>query len=142
VDERTSKGGIKRIQTGVYYVERLKTDLLFVTLEKSEKDYSPTTLYKDYPLSPTRFHWETQSNCHAGTPTGQRYLRVRDGGQEQVLLFVRQRRRDERGVTMPYVLLGPCLCRAHRGGRPMQIEWELRHKMPAGWYQEVKVAAG
>ncbi|MCA9590305.1 MAG: DEAD/DEAH box helicase family protein, partial [Myxococcales bacterium] len=33
-DERNSKGGVKRIQTGVYRCERAGTDLLFVTLEK------------------------------------------------------------------------------------------------------------
>ena len=70
VNERNAKGGIKRIQTGVYYVEPHACDLFFVTLEKSEKDYTPTTLYQDYPLSQGVFHWETQSNCHAGHADG------------------------------------------------------------------------
>ena len=25
------------------------------------KDYSPTTMYDDYPISPTLFHWQSQS---------------------------------------------------------------------------------
>src|SRR5690242_21494866 len=36
-------------------------ELLFVTLDKSGKDYSPTTRYRDYAISPELFHWETQS---------------------------------------------------------------------------------
>jgi superfamily II DNA or RNA helicase/HKD family nuclease len=142
IDERNAKGGVKRIQTGVFLCERLRSDLLFVTLEKSEKEYSPTTLYNDYAISPTRFHWETQSNCHAGTETGRRYLSIRRGGGRHALLFVRQRRTDARGETMPYLFLGEAYCGAHRGGRPMQIEWELARAMPAGVFLETKVAAG
>ncbi|MCO5170377.1 MAG: DUF3427 domain-containing protein [Planctomycetes bacterium] len=142
VDERNRKGGVKRIQTGTHRLASHHADLLFVTLEKSPDDYSPTTLYNDYPLSPTRFHWETQSNCHADTPTGRRYLGATPGARDHVLLFVRRRRTDARGCTMPYVNLGPCHPAAHRGARPMQIEWELEHAMPPALFQEVKVAAG
>lgn len=142
VDERTKKGGVKKIQTGVYYVKRLRTDLFFVTLEKSEKDYSPTTLYNDYPISRTRFHWESQSNCHAGTPTGKRYLKALPGSGNHVLLFVRERKKDPRGETLPYRFLGPCTYRKHQGARPMAIEWDLEHPIPAAYYQQVKVAAG
>jgi hypothetical protein len=141
-DERNSRGGLKRIQGGVYYCKRRRADLLFVTLEKSQRHYSPTTMYNDYPLSPTRFHWESQSGGHEGTPAGRRYVRAVAGSGQHVLLFVRRRRTDDRGETMPYVLLGPCFYGGHRGGRPMQIEWTLAHPMPAGLYQETKIAAG
>ncbi len=140
-DERDKNGGVKRIQTGVYYLRHLKTDLFFVTLEKSERHYSPTTRYNDYPISANVFHWETQSSCSEQTPTGRRYLTV-GAGDHQALLFVRQRRQDDRGVTLPYTLLGPCSYRRHRGARPMQIEWELSRPMPAALYQELKLAAG
>ena len=142
-DERDGKGGVKRIQTGVYRVERRRADLLFVTLEKSEKDYSPTTLYNDYAISATRFHWESQSNCHEGTSTGRRYVgATRANREDRVLLFVRDRRSDDRGETRPYALLGRAFYLEHRGGRPMQIHWELEVPMPARLYQGVKVAAG
>ncbi len=142
VDERSDKGGVKRIQTGVFHVKRCKTDLLFITLEKSEKHYTPTTLYDDYPISPTRFHWESQSTCHEDAPAGRRYIATAPGAESNVLLFVRQRRHDDRGETMPYVHLGRGFYRAHRGARPMQIEWDLEHAMPAWLYQETKRAAG
>ncbi|MEZ5065907.1 MAG: DUF3427 domain-containing protein [bacterium] len=141
-DERTAKGGVLRIQSGVHYAQRHSCDLLFVTLEKSEREYTPTTLYRDYPLTPTRFHWETQSACHPGTPTGRRYLSITRGAIQHALLFVRERRKDPRGETMPYLLLGPAYYQSSRRERPMQIEWELAHAMPASTFQEMKVAAG
>jgi hypothetical protein len=140
--ERNRKGGIKRIQTGVYHVKPRDCDLFFVTLEKSEREYTPTTLYQDFPLTPSTFHWESQSTCHAATPTGRRYISLQRGGSQHALLFVRQRKKDGRGETMPYLLLGPVYYVSHRGGRPMQIEWELEFPMPAGDFQEMKVAAG
>ena len=48
-------------QTGVFRHEATNSELFFVTLEKSERDYSPSTLYKDYAISPLLFHWESQS---------------------------------------------------------------------------------
>ncbi|MDQ3034817.1 MAG: DUF3427 domain-containing protein [Myxococcota bacterium] len=142
IDERSDKGGVKRIQTGVFHVARRSTDLLFITLEKSEKHYTPTTLYDDYPISPTRFHWESQSTCHEDAPAGRRYLAASPTSKNNILLFVRQRRTGDRGETMPYVHLGRGFHRAHRGARPMQFEWDLEHAMPAWLYQETKRAAG
>lgn len=141
IDERSEKGGLKRIQTGVFHVPARKLDLLFITLEKSEKHYTPTTLYDDYPISPARFHWESQSTCHEAAPAGKRYLAAKPGADSGVLLFVRQRRSLD-GITQPYVNLGPAFYRSHRGGRPMQIEWDLQTPMPPWMYQETKRAAG
>ncbi len=71
---------------GVLYCPTLNIDAFFVTLKKSEADYSPTTMYRDYPISPTLFHWESQSTTSVASPTGQRYL----SGSSTKLLFVRQ----------------------------------------------------
>jgi len=140
-DQRTKKGSVKKIQTGVFYLKDRRTDVFFVTLHKSERGFTATTMYRDYPLSPTRFHWESQSTCHAGTPTGRRYLRVGDGRQRAVL-FVRETQSDERGVASPYTCLGDVRYVHHRGARPMQIEWELETPMRADFYQQAKLAAG
>ncbi len=136
-DERDSKGRVKRLREGVFYAKESKADLLFVTLEKSESDYSPTTLYNDYPISPSVFHWESQSGTSSDSPTGKRY---RSGGQ--VLLFVRQKIKDPRGLTMPYLFLGPVEYVRHSGDRPMQIHWRLKRDMPATYFQETKLAEG
>ena len=111
-----------------------------MTLEKSGRDYSPSTLYKDYAISPTEFHWESQSGTSPQSPTGQRYIRHRERGG-QILLFVRQRRRQD-GRTMPYMFLGPCDYVSHAGSRPVAFVWRLRRAMPAELFRGAKVAAG
>lgn len=110
---------------GVWYSHDLDTDVLFVTLKKSEADYSPTTMYRDYPISPTLFHWESQSTTSVASPTGQRYL----SGGSTVLLFVRHEAKDEFG-TSPYLFLGPAHYVSHTGDRPIAITWKLEHSMP------------
>jgi hypothetical protein len=132
-------GGFWR-QTGCVRDERTNSDLFFVTLEKSERDYSPSTLYKDYAISPTEFHWESQSGTSQQSPTGQRYIRHRVRGGH-ILLFVRQRRKQD-GRTLPYTFLGPCDYLSHKGDRPVAFVWRLRRAMPAGMFREAKVAAG
>jgi len=141
-DVRTSRGAAYRPQAGVYYAKHAKTDLFFVTLEKSEKHYTPTTLYKDYPISPTLFHWETQSSCHPGTPTGRRYTEISRDSEHRALLFVRRTRKDDRGETSPYLFLGRCFYVSHKDERPMAITWELENALPPAFWQETKTAAG
>lgn len=141
VDERTKKGGVKKTQTGVYYVAPRKLDLLFVTLHKDERRFSATTMYRDYPITPSLFHWESQSTCHPATKTGARYLEV-GGGLQEALLFVRERQQDERGAAMAYMNLGDVRYKRHEGERPMRIEWEMQRPMPAEFFQSAKLAAG
>lgn len=125
------------VMQGVAYVPSLNIDLLFVTLKKSEADFSPTTMYRDYPLSPTRFHWESQSTTSLASPTGQRYVT----GSSTVMLFVREEQKDDFG-TRPYVFLGPVHHASHEGEKPIAITWELDHPMPADFFASATVAAG
>ena len=107
----------------------------FITLRKSEADYSPTTLYRDYPLSPTLFHWESQSKTSVDSPTGRRYL----DGSSTILLFVRRERNGEFG-TEPYTFLGPAHYVSHTGDRPIAITWRLDRPMSADLYADSAVA--
>ena len=122
---------------GVLYQPDLNVDAFFVTLTKSEADYSPTTMYRDYPISPTLFHWESQSTTSVDSNTGRRYL----DGTSTVLLFVRERQTNEFG-TSPYVFLGPATYVQHTGDRPIAITWKLEHPMPIDLYNATSVAAG
>ncbi len=122
---------------GVLYVPDLNVDAFFVTLTKSEADYSPTTLYRDYPISPTLFHWESQSTTSIASATGQRYLT----GSSHVLLFVREKKADEFG-TAPYLFLGPATYVSHQGERPIALTWKLEHAMPTDFFASASVAAG
>ena len=45
-----------RLREGVMFDAATQSDVFFVTLEKSEARYSPTTMYKDYAISPVLFH--------------------------------------------------------------------------------------
>ena len=135
------RGALVLPQTGVLWHEATQTDLLFVTLEKSDADFSPTTRYADYPISPTLFHWESQNSASAATPTGRRYVEQPARGTN-VILFVRERKRDGRGATLPYCCLGRAHYRSHESERPMKVLWELERPMPGWLYQAGKVVAG
>ena len=133
-----ARGILKRPREGVLWEKTTGTDLLFITLEKSEKDYAPSVRYADYPVAPHLFHWETQNSTSPESDTGRRYIT----GRGKVVLFVRERKRDERGATRPHHCLGYASCRRHESSRPMKIVWELERPMPGWLYQAGKVVAG
>lgn len=132
---------LRELREGVLWVPDHATDLFFVTLNKDESDYSPTTLYQDYAISPTLFHWESQSRTATASPTGQRYVHHRREGSH-VVLFVRENKRDERGIGAPYLCLGQARYVRHKSDRPMQIVWELERPMPGEILGLSKLAAG
>lgn len=140
LDLQTDRGKLLATQAGVLKCEKHKCDLFFVTLEKSEKDFTPTTLYHDYAISPTRFHWQSQGATRQTSETGLRYQHPPAGWR--LLLFVRRTKRDERGVTQPFLFLGPVEYVSHEGERPMSITWRLDTPVPGDWFQRVKIAAG
>ncbi|MFI1070848.1 DUF3427 domain-containing protein [Streptomyces puniciscabiei] len=115
---------------GVQWVEELKTDALLITLEKDEKDFSPTIRYRDYALSPTLFHWESQNSTAANSPTGLRYQQHKARGSH-VLLFMRRYKNTDIGKSQPWMLLGPATYEGHTGSKPMAITWRLKHELPA-----------
>ena len=129
----------KSFQSGVVYSEPWQSDAFFVTLKKSEADYSPTTMYRDYAISPDMFHWESQSTTSVASATGQRYLNHASRGSH-VLLFTRQHRVDDLG-TVPYTFLGPAHYVSHSGDRPIAITWKLSHAMPSDIYLGASVVA-
>jgi hypothetical protein len=106
-----------------------KLDVFFVTLQKSEDEYSPTTMYEDYLISQDLFHWQSQSNTSEQSPTGQRYIRHSELGYTP-LLFVRETKTLPSGMSAPYHFLGPCKYANHTGSRPISITWKLLHSVP------------
>ena len=114
-------------QTGVYDADGEGADLLAFTLDKSD-GFSPTTRYRDYALSPSLIHWESQSVTRADSPTGRRYQTHERLGR-LVLLFARLHQNDR-----AFWFLGPARYRGHVGERPMAITWELDHPLPADLY--------
>jgi superfamily II DNA or RNA helicase len=121
---------------GVLFIREANIDAFFVTLRKSDAEFSPSTMYRDYPISPELFHWETQSTTSMASQTGQRYL----NGSSNILLFVREEKENEFG-TAPYLFLGPARHVSHEGERPIAITWRLDHRMPSDFFHSASVAA-
>ena len=95
---------------GVLAHQASATDLLFITLRKSEALFSPSTRYRDLALGPALFHWESQSTTTAASP------------------------------TEPLVCLGFVSYESHEGERPMAIRWRLERAIPAAWLHGCCVA--
>jgi hypothetical protein len=111
-------------QTGVYWAPNGRADLLAFTLDKTTGQFSPTTRYRDYAISPDLIHWESQSVTRADSDTGRRYQRHAANGTS-VMLFARHRS-DERA----FYFLGPATYVKHESELPMAITWRLQHPLP------------
>ena len=119
------------VREGVKWLPEKQLDVFFVTLNKADKDYSPTTMYKDYSINESLFHWQSQSTTAADSPTGQRYIHHRERGSK-VLLFVREFKTDRiSGGAEAYTFLGTANYVKHEGSRPMNITWKLDRPIPA-----------
>lgn len=127
---------------GVAQNKDLNIEALFVTLKKTEKEYSPTTMYEDYALNKRLFHWQSQNSTAPDSPKGESYIKHRDKGKK-ILLFVREQNVDEYGFTMSYTFLGEADFVKSKGAKPMNVEWKLHEEMPSYILKESqKLAVG
>lgn len=122
------------VREGVKYLPEINMDVFFVTLNKADKDYSPTTMYNDYSINEWLFHWQSQSTTSETSPTGQRYINHRQRGSK-VLIFVREFKKDIAG-TAPYTFLGLADYIKHEGSKPMNITWKLHRPIPAKYLRK------
>lgn len=113
---------------GAKHFKEKQIDVFFTTLNKSEKDFSPSTMYEDYAINERLFHWQSQSTTTVQSPTGHRYIHHQENGNK-VALFVREYKR-EHGYTAPFIFLGTCDYVSHTGEKPISFNWELREEMP------------
>ena len=125
------EGKYKNFYTGVEPVAGGRHDLLLVTLDKGDQKHEHLQ-YADFPMSETLFQWQSQSRTRADGEDGLRHLRP---AEQKVtpLLFVRDSKKDARGVTSAFRYLGPVQPHAHRGERPITIEWELSTPLLPEW---------
>jgi len=133
------KGKLYQPREGVYYHKETKCNLLFVTLNKSEKDYSPSTMYRDYAISESLFHWQTQSNTKPSTKKGQRHIQHKEKGITP-LLFIRNHKKDERRQTEPYFFVGPVELQKWEGSQPMDIVWKVKEPLTADIYRATSIS--
>jgi superfamily II DNA or RNA helicase len=114
---------------GVKHFEDKNLDIFFITLNKSEKEFSPSTLYDDYAVNEQLFHWETQSRVAEGSKIAERYINHKKRNH-QIALFVREYKK-ENGYTSPFVFLGTAEYVSHSGSKPMSFVWRLKEEMPS-----------
>jgi superfamily II DNA or RNA helicase/HKD family nuclease len=121
-------------QAGTLPLVKRKTELLFVTLDKSE-GYHDRIAYHDYAISSDRFHWQTQNSAGPDTLAGKRYLESASNGW-QFQLFVRPRKLDA------YRACGSVKLLTVEGDRPMSIVWALETPLPVRLFREFSVLRG
>jgi hypothetical protein len=122
------------MREGVLHLSEKNVDVLFITLNKADKDYSPSTMYEDYSISETLFHWQSQSTTAEFSNTGRRYVENQRLGTK-VLLFVREYK-TANGRAIPYAFLGLADYVSHTGSRPMNVIWRLHRPIPAKFYKK------
>ncbi|MER6811093.1 DUF3427 domain-containing protein [Spirillospora sp. NPDC000708] len=120
---------------GVQWFPDHQADVFLVTINKNEKQFSPTTMYNDHAISPTVVQWESQGRTRESSETGQRYINHASRGST-VHLFLRETKSD-----IAYDYAGPMHYVRHEGERPMRIQWELEYPLPADVFHYAKVTA-
>lgn len=125
------------MREGVLFIKEKNTDLFFITINKNESDYLPSTMYNDYAISSELFNWESQSTTSVESPTGQRYITDRSE-DHKVLLFVREYK-IKYGNASPYIFLGNARYVSHKGTNPIQIIWRMDHPIPERVIRESKL---
>lgn len=129
------------VREGVKWLPKKQLDILFVTLNKSDKDYSPTTMYNDYSINEKLFHWQSQSTTNEKSKTGQRYIH-HTKNNSKVLLFVREFKNDAlSNIAEAYTFLGTANYVSHTGSNPMNITWCLDKPIPAKFLKKTNKLA-
>jgi hypothetical protein len=136
---KAALGGASFESAGVTGVGRLhfrevKAFASLITFQKTEKEFSPSTMYQDYPMSRELLHWETQSQTSEASETGQNLIHHQERGYT-MLFFARGRKKVE-GITSPFTYLGPANLVSYESERPIQMVWRLDHPMPADMFEE------
>ena len=124
---------------GVRTFNSSNTTALVVNLEKSEKHFSPTTMYKDHAISTDEFAWDSQNTTTPESSLGQLFQHHEEL-EHRIVLFVRRNNKDAIG-TRPYMCLGTVKYISHEGSKPMHIRWSLDRPMPASMFQIAKIAS-
>lgn len=127
---------------GVANHPSLNFEALFINLIKSEADFSPTTMFDDYAVNETIFHWQTQNTVGPNTEIGQSYINQKEMGK-RILLFIREKPKDEFSNRFGYVFVGEGKYMDHYGSSPMSIHWELNEPLPHYlWKDAAKMQVG
>lgn len=123
-----------RSDSGCEPLTDIKTEILFVTLDKSE-GFDERVQYKDYAISPELFHWQSQNRAGPNNNSGRRYTESHTNDWK-FQLFVREDR------DAAYVAVGPVQLVSHEGDRPISITWRLERPLTAELFRKFSVLRG
>ena len=123
--KQTANFAMKGFPAGVFELKEQNALLLFITLNKSDKDFSPTTQYNDYLINEYFFHFQSQNTDTHHNKGGKRYSEQLETGRK-ILMFVRQEKKDGFGNTCPFHCFGYVDFVSSYGDAPMNIKWKLR----------------
>ena len=127
--ETTGQAGV-----GSFHFSDFKTYALLITYQKTEKEFSPSNMYADYPISRELLHWESQSTTSQHSETGQNLIHHDQRGYT-ILIFARDLKKRN-GMTVPFTYLGPVKLISYESERPIKIVWRLRHPMPVHMFED------
>jgi len=122
------------MREGVKYLPEKNIDILLVTVHKSEKYYSPSTMYRDYAINENEFHWQTQSTVSQESKTAKRYFDT--SKNHKILLFTREYKENILGAS-PYIFLGTVSHLRHNGSNPVNIVWKLNNPIPPEYIEKL-----
>jgi superfamily II DNA or RNA helicase/HKD family nuclease len=129
----TSKdeGVFRSFYSGVEAVADGRFDLLLVTLGKGDVKKEHLR-YNDFPLDENVFHWQSRARTRQDDALGRRHIHPDEEGVTP-LLFVRDTKKDGRGVTCAFRFLGAVVPEKVSGERPISIEWRLSTPLRPEW---------
>lgn len=122
--------------TGCFNLNEQNIILLFVTLNKSEKEFSPSTQYDDYVINEELFHWQSQNRDSHQNNGGKKYIEHQQTNK-RILLFVREEKKDAFGNTSPFHCFGLVDYVSSHGDFPMNVTWKLQKPAMAQYLKAI-----
>ena len=130
----------KEHREGVYFVPDLRTQLMFVTLNKDDASFASHIQYKDHAVSADLFHWESPNNWRQHTKAMLRCIGDGADASKHRLLFVRER--SSGGVEGAFRCFGQVDLHGElEGDRPVALTWRLRQPLPELIFEATKLLA-
>ena len=136
VGRQTAEVKMQGAASGVFNLPEHNATLLFVTLNKSEKDFSPSTQYNDYLINEEYFHWQSQNTDSHNNNGGRRYTE-QEQTKNKIILFVREEKKDGFGNTSPFHYFGLVDYVSSHDDFPMNVKWKLQKPAMAQYLKAI-----
>ena len=113
------------VREGVLFAKELPADVFFITLNKTERDYSPTTMYEDYAVNESCSIGNLSARPQRNPQPGSATSTTASEGPPSSCSFARI---NVATVWRFPIVSGPRRLPEHEGNRPMSIVWRLQHR--------------